>query len=144
MIELLQHDFKGNRPIGAGNPDLPLGGGGRIGQITLRSADIAATLACYKGLGMQTLSIQPVMDLGFTLYFLAFTDDIPPDPDLTAITNREWLWKRPYTTLEIQHVPKVKITTNDIWQGIEVTGLGPSIIDDVATPVIGRPATTFP
>ena len=144
IIELLQHDFEGNRPIGAGNADLPLGGGARVRQITLRSTDIAETLACYEGLGMRILSIQPVMDLGFTLYFLAFTDDIPPDLNLTAVANREWLWKRPYTTLEIQHVPEVEITVNDMWQGVEVTGLETFVTDDAATPITGGPTATFP
>ena len=61
-------------------------------------------LAFYRDrLGMALLSVQPVPDYGFTLYFLAFTEERPPQDDLEAIGNREWLWKRPYTTLELQH-----------------------------------------
>ena len=102
-IELLQHDF-GAPPRGLGDPDAPLGGGARLGQITLRVVDLEAALACYRDrLGMRLLSVQPVEEHGFTLYFLAFTDEQPPDPELTAVANRPWLWRRSYTCLELQH-----------------------------------------
>lgn len=104
-IELLQHHFETNRPPGAGNPKALLGGGARIGQITLRTTDIAADLALYRDkLGMKLLSIQPVATHGFTLYFLAMTDEVPPVGDLKAVENREWLWQRPYSVLEFQHL----------------------------------------
>ncbi len=74
-----------------------------IGQVTLRVSDLDRALAFYRDrLGMRVLSIQPVAVHGFTLYFLAFTDEAPPNPDLRAVENREWLWHRPYTTLELQ------------------------------------------
>ncbi|NNE21637.1 MAG: VOC family protein, partial [Rhizobiales bacterium] len=104
-IELLQHHFDTNRPVTAGEPDAPLGGGTRIGQVTLRTSDIAADLAFYRDqLGMKLLSIQPVETHGFALYFLAMTDEEPPISDLYALRNHEWLWQRPYTTLEFQHL----------------------------------------
>ena len=53
---------------------------------------------------MKPLSIQSVQPHGFTLYFFAFTDDDPPNPQLEAIENRTWVYRRPYTVLEIQHV----------------------------------------
>lgn len=103
-IELLQHSFLGNRHEEEGDRDRVLGGGARIGQITLRVANLQSALAFYRDrLGMGLLSIQPVDGFGFTLYFLAFTRDRPPNPDLAAIENREWLWQRPYTTLELQY-----------------------------------------
>ena len=53
---------------------------------------------------MKLLSIQPVKRYNFTLYFLAFTEEDPPIlEDLEAVENREWLWQRPYSTLELQH-----------------------------------------
>lgn len=104
QIELLQHDFERNRSADAGDQDVPLGGGAQIGQVTFRAATLEAALAFYRdGLGMTLLSVQPVSDYGFTLYFLAFTDESPPCDDLGAIGNREWLWRRPYTTIELQH-----------------------------------------
>ena len=57
-------------------------------------------------LGMKLLSIQDVSNYGFCLYFLAFMCDSPPCPaDLHSVANREWLWQRPYTTLEVQYKP---------------------------------------
>ena len=58
---------------------------------------------------MKLLSIQKVEAYGFTLYFLAFTDETPPNEDLNSIEIREWLWQRPYTTIELQHIPGAKL-----------------------------------
>jgi catechol 2,3-dioxygenase-like lactoylglutathione lyase family enzyme len=76
-----------------------------IGQITTRITDPERSLEFYtKLLGMKLLSIQRVDQYEFVLYFLAFTDDEPPQPDqLESVANREWLWQRPYTVLELQH-----------------------------------------
>ena len=43
-------------------------------------------------------------DYGFDLYFLAYTDARPSEPDLMSVTNRPWLWQQPFTQLELQHV----------------------------------------
>ncbi|MGI9437215.1 MAG: VOC family protein, partial [Geminicoccaceae bacterium] len=108
-IELLQHRFLGHRRDRDGNPDMPLGGGARLGQITLRVTDLPGAIAFYRDrLGMKLLSVQPVPDFDFVLYFLAFTDENPPVTDLEAVENREWLWQRPYTTLELQHFEQKK------------------------------------
>ncbi|MEJ6707831.1 MAG: VOC family protein [Amylibacter sp.] len=105
QIELLQHDFEGNRPVDAGDLAAPLGGGVRVGQITLRTNDVAGALAIYRDqMGMALLSVQPVVGFGFTLYFLGFTDEVPPGDGLEDVAHREWLWKRPYTMLELQVV----------------------------------------
>ncbi len=106
-VELLQRTFApplGPAPAPTPDDGSPLAEPGVLGQITLRVRDIAASRALYeRRLGMRLLSIQPVTRHGFTLYFLAFTDERPPSPDLRAVTNREWLWQRPYTTLELLH-----------------------------------------
>ena len=105
QIELLQHTFAGQPRTAPGNPDLALGGGAQIGQITLRVTDLDAALALYQHeMGMRLLSRQEVSGRYFTLYFLAFTDETPPDQDINAAQNRPWLWQRPYTTLELQHL----------------------------------------
>ena len=55
---------------------------------------------------MKLLSIQDISVYGFSLYFLAFTSETPPVPgELESVENREWLWQRDFTTLEIQHRP---------------------------------------
>jgi len=104
-IEFLQHTFG---PEHAGMDRIsghPLRQEPTLAHITLRTADIAACHAFYRDrLGMALTSVQPVAPAGFTLYFYAFTDERLPDPDPEAVANREWLWQRPYTQIEIQHL----------------------------------------
>jgi len=116
-LELLQDTFEKNFIAPVEKPELTLGQPGKIGQITIRSSNIEKTLALYeKALGMKMLSIQEVNQYGFTLYFLAYTDETPPNAEhLEAVENREWLWQRPYTTLEIQYK-----------KGFELAGLNES------------------
>ncbi len=105
QIELLQHTFADQPRTSPGNRDLPLGGGAQIGQITLRVSDLDHALTVYRDtMGMSLLSKQTVAGRNFTLYFLAFTDETPPASDIEAVENRPWLWQRPYTTLELQHL----------------------------------------
>ena len=122
VIELLQHDFEGNRPDDAAGPDTPFAEA-HIGQITLRTGDIAAEDAFCRSQGMTLLSMQDVEPYGFDLHFYAFTADAPPNPDLWAVENREWLWKRRYTTLEFQHIPSARFAPVPDYLGIEVEGL---------------------
>lgn len=104
VIELLQHRFSQNHVRQAPDDTYPLGGRPSLGQITIRIPDPDAALTFFRGkLGMRLLSRQNLERDGFTLYFLAFTDDEPPVADVDAVENREWLWQRPYTTLELQH-----------------------------------------
>lgn len=139
VIELLQHDFDGNRPVSAGDATLPLGGDARIGQITLRTGDIATDTAACAALGMRCLSLQPVAPHGFDLHFFAFTDDRPPNPDLRAVSNRAWLWKRPYTTLEFQHVAGQVFDPVPSLIGLEVEGLPVPQPDVFGTSLIPAP-----
>lgn len=104
-VELLDHWFKGDRPDDVLDETL-LGGGAHLSLITLRTADIAAVEPDILRWGAKPLSVQPVCPFGFTLYFYAFTDETPPNSDdLTAIENRAWVYRRPYSVLELQHVP---------------------------------------
>ncbi len=103
-IELIERS--GHPPAFAGPAlaEQPLGSTPIWSQITLRVKDPAPSLAFYRDLlGMRLLARMPVPDYRFTLYFLAFTDETPPDPDLEALDNRDWLWNRHYVTLELQH-----------------------------------------
>ena len=109
-IEIIEHWFKGDRPTMAVNPEL-LGGGPHISLLTLRTRDIRAVQPEILEAGMKPLSIQSVQPHGFTLYFFAFTDDDPPNPQLEAIENRTWVYRRPYTVLEIQHVAALEPET---------------------------------
>ena len=75
-----------------------------IGQITTRILDPNKSLEFYTDvLKMKLLSIQEVGQYKFTLYFLGYTTEDPPrKDDLKHVDNREWLWQRKYTTLELQ------------------------------------------
>ena len=108
-IELLQHDFQKNfsseRIQAYLQQNLALGQQVHVGQITLRVSNIEKSLAFYEsGLGMKLLSRQTIPHK-FDLYFLACTNEDPPSDDINSVEIREWLWRRPYTTLELQHWP---------------------------------------
>ena len=132
-IELLQHDFQKNFVQVITKENLVLGQDTLIGQITLRCSDIDESLRFYQDLlGMKLLSIQNVEQYGFSLYFLAYTNENPPEKDLNSINIREWLWKRPYTTLELQHVPKCQV------KGMTKEGLGVDCIEFIIDEDIKR------
>lgn len=135
VVELLQHDFEGNKPVQVADPDAPFAQA-RIGQITLRTGDIAGVDAFWRAQGMSLLSMQEVAPHGFDLHFYAFTDETPPNPDLWAVENREWLWKRPYTTLEFQHLAGAQFAPVPDYQGIEVEGLAAPLKDAFGDPVL--------
>ncbi|WP_298853628.1 VOC family protein [uncultured Ruegeria sp.] len=128
VIELLQHHFEGNCLSQEVDPKAPFAQA-RIGQITLRTGDITAEDRFWRARGMSLLSMQEVAPYGFDLHFYAFTKETPPNPDLWAVENREWLWKRPYTTLEFQHVLGAQLARVPDYQGIEVEGLSEPLAD---------------
>ncbi|MEO1161218.1 MAG: VOC family protein, partial [Pseudomonadota bacterium] len=137
QIELLQHTFEGEPRPSPGHPDQPLGGGAQIGQITLRVANLDDALARYEGsMGMRLLSKQVVAGRDFTLYFLAFTDEDPPVDDIEAVENRPWLWQRPYTTLELQHLTEPGRRIRPASSGS--VGYAGLIIEDCAARNTGR------
>ncbi len=102
-IELLQQGFQGSeRPVGEGHS---LAAQATLAHITLRAADISAAHACFiERLGMRLMSVQPVESLNFCLYFYAWSEEALPHDDLAAVENREWLWRRSYTLIELQHL----------------------------------------
>jgi len=103
VIELLQVGFEGRE--GEAGTGHPVGGQATLAHITLRTTNLAASQDWAKEeMGLRLMSVQPVPDFGFTLYFYAWSAEVPPDPDLAAVENREWLWARPYTLLEFQHL----------------------------------------
>ena len=123
-LELLQHDFQSSvtseRVQASLEPNLAIGQQAHIGQITLRVSDINRSFQFYQStLGMKLPFIQSIPNM-FNLYFLACTDERPPSDDVNAVEIREWLWKRPYTTLELQHYPGTdrKYNTVDLNHGI--------------------------
>lgn len=104
-IELLQRTFRPQRaPLWSDGLD----GVDVLGLITLRVARLDAALAFFEsGLGMRSLATMEVSSddrWRFGLRFLAWTGDRQPNAsDLGAVENREWLYQRPYTIIELQH-----------------------------------------
>jgi len=133
-IELLQQGFEGNsRAAGEGHP---IGGQAILAHITLRVTDLAAARSfCEETLGLRLISVQPVEPFGFCLYFYCWSDEDLPNQDLRAVENREWLWRRPYTLLELQHLEsdgaKVRRTgpTAPGFGGIAIGGGGTDATD---------------
>jgi catechol 2,3-dioxygenase-like lactoylglutathione lyase family enzyme len=103
IIELLQQGFEGHHtPAPDGHP---IAAQATLAHITLRVTDLDAANAYFEGaLGMRLMSVQPVHEYAFCLYFFCWSDEALPDPDLTAVANREWLWARPYAFIELQHL----------------------------------------
>ncbi len=103
IIELLQQGFEGNHtPAPDGHP---IAGQATLAHITLRVTDLAAARHFFEeGLGMRLMSVQPVNEYAFCLYFYAWSDEALPDPDRKSVANREWLWARPYAFIELQHL----------------------------------------
>lgn len=103
-IELTQHKLSANHQSHSPNEAYVLGCKPSINLSTLRVRDIEASLRFYESLGMTLISRQQVLARGMTLYFLSFYQDVPPSDDIDALNIREWLWQRPYTILELQHI----------------------------------------
>lgn len=40
-------------------------------------------------------------DLSFSLFFYAYTDDVPPELSVPQAQRAKWLWSRPYPTVEL-------------------------------------------
>ncbi|WP_261843410.1 VOC family protein [Aliamphritea ceti] len=102
-IELIQHRFEVNHTPQPKDDRYPLGSEAVFSLITYRVKNPERSVAFYQGLGMRLLSRQDVGFAGFTLYFLGYSDESLPDEDICAVGNREWLWQRPYTLIELQH-----------------------------------------
>lgn len=119
-IELLQCGFKGReQSVPHGHP---IGAQANFAHITLRVTDIVAAQHYFTQLGMRLMSVQPVADYGFCLYFYGWTDETLPNPVLESVENREWLWARPYTLIELQHLQSTNATIH--WQTTTEAGIG--------------------
>lgn len=107
VIELLQQGFEGRE--GAVPSGHPVGAHATLAHITMRVRDIA-TCRTYleEDLKLRLMSVQPVPEYGFSLYFFSWNNESLPHPDLQAIENREWLWARPYPLLELQYFHAAK------------------------------------
>ena len=134
IIELLQQGFEGNaKAVPEGHP---VGEQATLAHITLRVADIAAAKRFFgEKLGMRLMSVQPVEDLGFCLYFYGWSVEELPRPDLESVENREWLWGRPYAFIELQHLQLIGASvhkTAGTRSGFDGFSYGESQSDDLS------------
>ncbi|MEM8646822.1 MAG: VOC family protein, partial [Pseudomonadota bacterium] len=103
-IELLQQGFEGNHGP-APTSGHPIGAQAILAHLTLRVTNLDAAQRAFGGeMNMRVMSVQPVPERSFCLYFYAWSDAPLPQPELEAVGNREWLWARPFTLLELQHL----------------------------------------
>ncbi|KAK3256899.1 hypothetical protein CYMTET_33992 [Cymbomonas tetramitiformis] len=106
-LEALQSTLNCNNPAPSSIPSSPLCAERPVlGQLKVNTKDPERALAFYRdALGMTLLSQVTISRFGLTLYFLAFTEERPPDFE-TAIdspSNRAWLWQAEFTQLELQY-----------------------------------------
>lgn len=99
-VEVIQRTFQHHAPVTPTSPTT-------LGLITLRVSDHEASMRFYvEGLGMRLLCTMAVQDGRpdpFDLYFLGYIDQDPPDPNPAGVLNREWLYQRQATFIELQH-----------------------------------------
>ncbi|WDE09019.1 VOC family protein [Thalassomonas viridans] len=107
-IELIQHHLDHVVPA-EDNRQYLLGTKPSFNLSTLRVKNIDASLAFYTALGMTLVSKLHVGARNMTLYFLAPPDTQPASPQLDAVENCDWMWQRPYTLLELQHIHGTEI-----------------------------------
>ena len=100
-IELINHRFLDNLQGTAVSSDR-LGGGAHLNLLTLRVSDLQKADTLLSDAGMKLVCVQPVPCYGFYLYFYATTAESPPVDNLESVLNREWLYQRRYTLLELQ------------------------------------------
>lgn len=102
-IELLQQGFIGNeQPLPRGHP---IASQATLAHLTLRTNSLDKVQHYFTNqLGMRLLSVQPVNDMSFCLYFYSWSNEALPDPALHSVANREWLWRRRYLLVELQHL----------------------------------------
>eukprot|EP00403_Amphidinium_massartii_P007863 CAMPEP_0178371624 /NCGR_PEP_ID=MMETSP0689_2-20121128/924_1 /TAXON_ID=160604 /ORGANISM="Amphidinium massartii, Strain CS-259" /LENGTH=313 /DNA_ID=CAMNT_0019991503 /DNA_START=29 /DNA_END=966 /DNA_ORIENTATION=- len=74
-----------------------------LGQLKINSKQPEQLLRFYcEGLGMKLVNKMDISRFGLTLFFLAFTDEEPPE-GLDSVRSRTWLWKAQFSQLEIQY-----------------------------------------
>lgn len=104
-LELIQHNFEQNHIKENEDKNYALGNKAILSLITYRVKDINKSLEFYKDkLQMKLLSKMNVHQRDFELYFLGFTKEKLPSNDVEAIENRQWLWQRDFTMIELQYI----------------------------------------
>lgn len=105
-IELLQQYPMGSeRDVGDGHP---VAGGAILAHLTLRVRDIVSAQRWCADQGLRLLSVEALDSYGFSLYFYGYQQEAPPQDAVAGANHRAWLWQRPYTLLELQHLHRAR------------------------------------
>lgn len=122
-LELIQHRFEENYKKEKANFNYKLGNKAIFSLITYRVTNIEKSLDFYiNTLNMRLLSKMDVSQRGFDLYFLGFTNDTLPNKNVEALENREWLWQREFTMIELQYIKNYSNTKNFSYEIGKTTG----------------------
>lgn len=104
-LELIGHKFESNHIKELEDKNYALGNKAIFSLITYRVKDIEKSLEFYMDtLGMKLFSKMDVSARGFELYFLGYSKENLPNEDVESLENREWLWQRDFTMIELQHI----------------------------------------
>ena len=72
-------------------------------QTMLRVRDPRPTIEFFQKLGFKFLTSMHFPEGNFSLYFLAYTDMLSPDPHLSRAETAKWLWQFRACTIELTH-----------------------------------------
>ena len=101
-IELLQqYPMGGERDIGDSHS---VASDAILAHLTLRVRDLVSAQRWCADQGLVLLSVEALESYGFSLYFYAYQQEAPPQDSVVGANHRAWLWQRPYTLLELQHL----------------------------------------
>lgn len=104
-IEFIQKTFKQHTPKKTPTSKHPLQELPIFGLITIRSKDPVKSIQFYEKVLHMKLFVRMYVERGngFTLYFLGDKNLTPPNPDIDALENREWMYQQKHCFIEIQH-----------------------------------------
>lgn len=105
-IEFIQKTFRNSTPLPVERDShAPLGECPVPGLVTVRTTDPIKAIRFYERFFEMKLLVRMTVKRGsgFTLYFLGDSQLIPPEPDMDAVANREWLYQQNGLFIEIQH-----------------------------------------
>ncbi len=103
-VEYIQKTFKQNKQA-ISKTDFLFKEDMALGLLTIRTKDPVKSIKFYEEILELKLLVRMYVDRsnGFTLYFLGDKTLRPPNPDIDAIENREWMYQQSHLFIEIQH-----------------------------------------
>lgn len=105
QIEFIQKTFKQNTKSVPDDHNYFLKEFPVLGLLTIRTKDPLKSIRFFESILDLKLQVRMYVSRGrgFTLYFLGNKNLQPPNPDIDAIENREWMYQQNHLFVEIQH-----------------------------------------